>query len=302
MQVDLSYNRKTVIDARKMDEKSKQLLRIRAYTLVRVEGKSPEAVAAVLGVSHGAVYKWLIRGDRFGAANLAEKPNKEKRRSERRRLTEEQEEQLKEIVTTGTPRHHGYSVILWSRALIADLILRKFGVKYHPNYVSQILKRMGLSAQKPVRISYRQSQTEVELWKSEIYPAISKRAQEEGAMILWGDESTMCASPNNGTTWAPRGETPVVRVLDSTEKVNVVGTLDNKGRSEFMVFQGSMNSKTFCTFIDEIMERYEGKIFLILDNASYHTSAETQLHISKYKDRLEVFFYPHTLLNSILQN
>lgn len=50
-----------------------------------------------------------------------------------------------------------------------------------------------------------------------------------------------------------------------------------------------MISKTFCTFIDEIIERHEEKIFLILDNATYHTSAETQLYMQKYRDRLEVF-------------
>ena len=108
MQIDLNCNRKTVIDARKIGEKAKQFLRLRAYTLVRIEGMSPEVVTTLLGVSHGAVYKWLARGDKFGIAVFHEKPDKEKKRSERRRLSEIQENELKEIIIKGTP-HCEYS-------------------------------------------------------------------------------------------------------------------------------------------------------------------------------------------------
>ena len=297
MHIDLNCNRKTVIDARTIGEKAKQFLRLRAYTLVRIEGMSPEVVTTLLGVSHGAVYKWLARGDKFGIEVFHEKPDKEKKRSKRRRLSEIQENELKEIIIKDTPHDHGYSVILWTRAIVAELIFKHFNVKFHPNYVSQIMKKLGLSPQKPIRKSYRQNPKDVELWQTKTYPEIERKAAEEKATIVWGDECRVCASPNNGTTWAPRGDTPVVKVLDSTSKVNVVGTLDNQGRSEFMVFQGSMNSTTFCTFIDDLMSRYKEKIILILDNASYHKSSETQSHLKTYSGRLEVFFYPSTLPN-----
>ena len=65
----------------------------------------------------------------------------------------------------------------------------------------------------------------------------------------------------------------------------------NRAFQETVVFEGKMNSQTFWCFIVELMSRCEGKIFLIPDNAAYHTSSETILHLSKNRDRLE-FFLP----------
>ena len=52
MEVNLSlnYDRHTVIDARQMIEKSKQLLHLRAWTMYKVNGFSAEEIAACLGV------------------------------------------------------------------------------------------------------------------------------------------------------------------------------------------------------------------------------------------------------------
>ena len=78
-----------------------------------------------------------------------------------------------------------------------------------------------------------------------------------------------------------------MRVLDSTEKVNVIGTVDNSGRAEFMVFEGKMSSQPFCCFIYELMSLCDGKIFLILDNAPYHTSSETSLKSRAFRQIIE---------------
>jgi len=290
LSIEIDYNRKTQIDARKLNEKGKQLLRMRAWTMVKVEGCSPDRVAAVLGVSHTAVHKWLARGEKFGPESLTEE--KETSSRNRSRLTDEQIQELIKTIETSNPRNHGYGVVLWTRVIVTDLILRLFGVKYNPGSVGQLLKRVGLSPQKPVRISYRQNAEEVEAWRTEVYPEIEKKAADENAVIVWIDESTVCSSPDNGTTWAKKGKTPVVRVLDSTERVNVIGALDCTGKTNFMVFNGKMNSTTFCTFIENLMEKYSGKVFLILDNASYHKSGETLAFMQENRARLTVFFCP----------
>ena len=290
MEVNLSlhYDRHTAIDARKMIEKSKQLLRIRAWTLYKVDGYSGEEIAACLGVSHGVVYKWIARAERYGPENLTQQSKvKGKGRS---KLSLDQREELKQIMLTSTPNDYGYGVVLWTCALIASLIEQKYRVTYRPSSVGDLLRRMKLSPQKPIRTSYRQDSSAVEKWRTETYPALAQRAETENATIVWCDERTMCSSPDIGRTWGLQGQTPVIRVLDSTEKVNVIGTVDNSGRTEFMVFEGKMNSQTFCCFIDELMGRCEGKIFLILDIAPSHTSSETILHLSKNRDRLEFFF------------
>ena len=54
----------------------------------------------------------------------------------------------------------------------------------------------------------------VERWKSEEFPAIRARAPPEGATILHGDEAGVHSEYHAGTTWAPVGQTPVVKAGD----------------------------------------------------------------------------------------
>ncbi|WP_233420939.1 winged helix-turn-helix domain-containing protein [Xenorhabdus nematophila] len=51
------------------------------------------------------------------------------------------------------------------------------------------LKRWGFTPQKPLKRAYEQNPQAVEKWHKETYPAIKKKAAEEGAEIWWGDET-----------------------------------------------------------------------------------------------------------------
>jgi transposase len=46
---------------------------------------------------------------------------------------------------------HGFKGELWTRKRVAVLILREFGVRYHPGHVSKLLKDLGWSSQEPER-------------------------------------------------------------------------------------------------------------------------------------------------------
>ena len=49
--------------------------------------------------------------------------------------------------------------------------------------VGEYLKRWGFTPQKPLRRAYEQNPKSVKRWLDEQYPAISKRAKQEGAEI-----------------------------------------------------------------------------------------------------------------------
>ncbi|WP_263645079.1 MULTISPECIES: hypothetical protein [Marinobacter] len=44
-------------------------------------------------------------------------------------------------------------------------------------------------------------------WKEETYPEICKEAKKVGA--TFGDEASIRSDYHSGTTWAPKGETPI---------------------------------------------------------------------------------------------
>ena len=54
------------------------------------------------------------------------------------------------------------------------------------------------------------------------------------------------------------------------------------------------NSEGFCAFLDHLMVQVypTEKIILVMDNASFHTSAMSQAALSLYEDRLQVIYLP----------
>jgi hypothetical protein len=51
----------------------------------------------------------------------------------------------------------------------------------------------------------------VQAWLAEHYPRIAARAKAEGAVIHWGDETGISNQPVHGRSFAPKGQTPVLR-------------------------------------------------------------------------------------------
>ena len=48
----------------------------------------------------------------------------------------------------------GYDCGVWETAMIQDLILTKFKVKYSPRYIAELLKNMGFSYQRARFVSH----------------------------------------------------------------------------------------------------------------------------------------------------
>ena len=64
---------------------------------------------------------------------------------------------------------------LWTQRLIADLVLREFGVRYHHDHVGVILKEMGFTHQKPARRAVERDEQRIEGWRREAWPALLKK-------------------------------------------------------------------------------------------------------------------------------
>ena len=85
----------------------------------------------------------------------------------------------------------GYDCGVWETAMIQDLILTKFKVKYSPRYIAELLKNMGFSYQRARFVSHHiDNVAELqEEWMNKEWTEIIRLAKEKGAMILFGDEA-----------------------------------------------------------------------------------------------------------------
>src|SRR5262245_42692023 len=119
--------------------------RKRAWAL-KQEGWPQKQIAAALGVSEGAVSQWLKRArEGGGVAALAHQPPP----GMTPRLSAEQRAQLPALLSRGAPAH-GFTGDVWTAKRVAAVIERRFGVRYHPDHVSRLLRACGWSRQRPV--------------------------------------------------------------------------------------------------------------------------------------------------------
>jgi len=155
--------------AREWQEKRRE----RAYELAQV-GWEQKAKAAALGGSKGAVSQWLTRAEHNGKAALKGHPAP----GGQSKLSAEELARLPELLTRGAEAY-GYRGAVWTRARIRQVIEDEFGVRYHVDHMSFLMKKIGWTQQKPHRVSTQQNQAAVETWQDN-WEAVEKRPAPKG--------------------------------------------------------------------------------------------------------------------------
>lgn len=119
------------------------------------------------------------------------------------------------------------------------------------------------------------------------------QAKREGAEVYFGDEAHVRSDYHSGTTWAPVGKTPVVATTGNRKSVSMLSAINARGRISFEVREGGVDSGVFIGFCEKLIADAGGKrVFLIVDNASYHVSKKTREFVERTDGRLTLFFLP----------
>lgn len=260
--------------------------RVNAIRLLK-KGYTKAEVSDILDVAESSVYEWQKKFREGGLVALSTKITP----GPKSMLTDEQLLQLYRWLR-GSPRQVQFDSGLWTRKMVRDLIRREFGIDYTLQNVGKILKMLGFSPQRPVYQALERDPEKRRIWAEETFPAIRKRADREGAKIYFADEAACRTDHHGGTTWAPVGETPVVKHVGKRETIGMVSAISMRGDMHWMVHEESMDSALFTAYLDYLIHDIEGKIFLIADRARYHTSKETAGWLDKHKNRIELFFGP----------
>ena len=142
--------------------------RRRALALVE-RGLSLNAAARRLGCSPSSVLRWVRAFRRHGEEGLRVRPTP----GRARRLTARQEARLLRELLRGALAH-GYGTDLWTTQRIAEVIERRFGVRYHRAHVSRLLARNDWSPQKPERRARERDEAAIERWKRTRWPRVKR--------------------------------------------------------------------------------------------------------------------------------
>jgi transposase len=134
------------------------------------DGWSQADVADFLGVHPVSVNKWVRAFRAAGEGGLAGTPHPGRKPF----LTAGQERQVLGWLAE-RPSAHGFRTDLWTARRVADLIRRRFGVAYHPNYLREWLTKRGYSPQKPAKRARERDPVAIDRWLASDWPAILKK-------------------------------------------------------------------------------------------------------------------------------
>ncbi len=258
-------------------------LRERGMTLREVAAQVELSVPTVMS-AHRA---YLAGG--WSAVNV--KPRGRKR-GEGRQLTPEQEAEIRRLICNKTPDQLKMGFALWNRQAVLQLIQDRLGIELPIRTVGEYLKRWGFTPQKPIKKAYEQRPAEVRKWLDDEYPKIAARAKTEGAEIHWGDETGLRSDDVRGRGYAPKGQTPVVRVNNKREGLSIISTVTNQGKVRWKVFDGAMNADILIDFFKRLIKDAKRKVYLILDNLRVHHARRVKAWLVDHDEEIEVFYLP----------
>jgi transposase len=278
-------------DTRSLSGAAQAALRNRAVQAV-LEGMTQAEAARVFGVHRNAVNRWIRRYREGGFPGLAEQ-RRGRRRGEQPALSERQQQDLIALVRDSTPDQLGLAGFLWTRDAVAELLAQRDGVWLARTTVGGYLRGWGFSPQRPQQRALEQNPVAVARWLATEFPAICVQARREGGMVLWLDEMGVRSDAAAGRSWAPIGQTPVIKRTGKRFRVNMISAISNQGRLRFRLFTGSFTGAVFIDFLRRLLRDCGGrKVHLIVDGHPVHRAKLVSAWVGRHAERIELHFLP----------
>ncbi len=252
--------------------------------LYRKNGHSIRRIARILQTAYSTIRDWLLRmRDRGlrGRFNARPKGRRAKLplqiiRTVRRRLKR-------------SPKECGFETGSWQMDMATEMIRKEFGVTVRARTLRRWLRRIGFSWRKDRYVPYRSVSKEgQDEFKREVGERAAQR-RADGMAVFAEDEAAVQRSQNPAYGWRPTGGREQVRASFSRESVRIFGAM-SQDELRIMIVE-STNSGTFREFLEEI-RKDRPRLFMILDNASYHKSKAVREYVESTGGDVELEFLP----------
>ena len=277
-------------DTRKLSPETQAELR-KLFIRLRNKGMSNKQASETIGInpSRGSIIWKKYKAGGLAAIKIQKRG---RNKGSGCRLSPDQEAIVRKMLIDKTPDQLKFPFALWSRDAVCQAIKREFKIDIPLRTITDYLKRWGFTPQKPTKRAYEQCPNAVKKWLDSSYPEIAARAKAEKAEIHWGDETGVQSNAYNAKGFAPKGQTPIIRLNAKKSSINMISSITNKGKVRFMLYKETMTSKVFIKFLSRLAKNAERKVFLILDNHRVHHSKSVKAWLEKHTKFIELFFLP----------
>jgi transposase len=278
------------MDFRSLTSQERYSYRKRAISLIQ-SGEKKKEVALIFGVRPSTVSEWVKCYKEKGIKGLQDTKRGVKSQ-DRKLLSSKQELTIQSMILDTMPDQLKLPYALWTRKAVKELIKRELDIEIALTTTGYYLRSWGYSPQKPKKKAYEQNPKAVQRWLDQEYPAIKEKAKQENAEIHWGDETGVRNNSQHGRSYAPKGKTPTKKSMSKRFSVNMISSVTNQGRVEFMIYTDNMNADRFITFLEQLIISKSKKIYLILDNLRVHHSKIVKQWIEEHKEHIALFYLP----------
>src|SRR5512142_2484456 len=133
--------------------------RMQAWRLKQLGWKQRD-IAVALGVTEGAVSRWVARARDAGPAALLARPGP----GHPTKLGPDQVRLIPDFLSHGAEAY-GFRGEVWTCARAAKVIEEEFGVSYPKGHVSRLLKELDRTPQMPITRAIQRDEQEIEQWR-----------------------------------------------------------------------------------------------------------------------------------------
>lgn len=222
-------------------------------------------IAAALGVSKGTVSKWLAIAEAEGVEALRVHPPA----GHPPKLTAEQLRRLPEFLTYGAEAY-GFRGEVWTCPRIVQVIQWEFGVSYHKDHVSRLMKELGWTPQVPDTRAVQRDEVAIARWRAETWPALRRKATRERRTLVFVDESGFYLLPGAVRTYSPKGRTPVIDKWLSRDHLSAMAGFTPEGKLYTLVRPESLSSSHSVVFLEHVLRQTRRKLLVIWDGSPIH--------------------------------
>jgi len=283
-------NNELKIEAEKLSPQEQFMLR-KLIVGLRKKGKTTAEVVYLLNVTERHVQSTWRKYSQGGLKAISFK-TMGRPKGVNKKLTPEQEKEIQRLIIDKFPNQLKLRGFLWDIKNICGLIKDLYGIIMPNSTMCLFLKRWGFTPQRPAKQNYKQNPEQIKKWLAEEYPTIKAQAKAEHAEVYWGDETGIQNETNYVKGYAPKGETPILKVDTTKLRMNMISAINNRGRVRFMIYKENMNQLILIKFLERLIMGSSMKVFLILDNLKVHHGKIVTEWLREKQNEIEIFYLP----------